>query len=51
MTKDMFGIDYFALSGLCCGLRPKEGHSPSLGYYAPLGLSFYFIRKSRKLTK
>lgn len=52
MMKDMFGIDYYALSGLCCGLRPCEGLCPSLRYQAPLGLyrsglNFYFIGKSR----
>jgi|GEM_PF-3409879 hypothetical protein len=39
MMNDMFGIDYFALSGLCCRPHSYEGQCPSLRYMAPLGLN------------
>ena len=38
MTNDMFGIDYFALSGLDATLLLKGGLHPPLRYIAPLGL-------------
>jgi len=38
MMSDMFGNDYFALSGLREALFLRGGLHPPVGYYAPLGM-------------
>jgi hypothetical protein len=38
MMSDMFGNDYYALSGLIEPLFLRGGLYPPVGYYAPLGL-------------
>ncbi len=51
MTNDMFGINYFAPSGLGDTLLLKGGLHPPLRYIAPLGLWSILALKGYTILK